>query len=424
MLLLVTVIISLVLIGIPIGFALVLTGVILMLISNIPLAGLPLALFNGANNTILLAVPFFILAGELMGNAGISARLVNFVNSIVGFIRGGLAIANVGANMIFAEISGASIADAVALGKILIPQMEKRGYPRLFSAALTCSAACLGIIIPPSIPMVLMGATVGISIAGLFAAGFVPGILIGVLQAVTAHILVKRRNYPVEPQPFSISAIGKSTVDAIPTLLFPVIILGGIIGGFFTPTEASVVAVVYAAGLGLFIYRELDSKKILNILSVSAKQTAIVMLIVAASYPLGTYFARQHIAQNITEYIISLSNNPTVVLFLITLFLLILGMFFQAAPIIIIVIPLLMPTVKSLQIDPLLFGIVTVIMLSIGQQTPPVATVATAVSSITKLSLTEVAWEARFFMLPMIIVVILTIFFPSIALWLPRLILR
>jgi tripartite ATP-independent transporter DctM subunit len=423
MILLILLILGFIVIGVPIAFALALTAIVLLLLEGMPLSSLPLALFNGPNNTILLAVPFFVLAGEIMGQSGISARLVNFVNSIVGVIRGGLAIANVVASMIFAEISGASVADAVGLGKIFIPQMVNKGYPKLFSAAVTSSSACLGIIIPPSIPMILMGAEVGIPISGLFAAGFLPGMLIGVFQSVVAYYMVRRRNYPVESEAFSIRGILVATLNAIPVLLFPLIILGGIISGVFTPTEASAVAVFYATILGL-AYRDLNLKKLYTILLTTVKQTAIIMLIVASSYPLGTYFAREHIAQNITSYILGFSGHPTIVLLLITFLMFILGMFFQAAPIIIIVMPLIMPTVNNVGINPFLFGVICTIMLSVGQQTPPVATVSTAIASISNLNILSIFWESKYFLLPMIFVAILAILFPPLVLWFPSLVLR
>lgn len=342
-----------------------------------------LSMFDGALNFPLLAIPLFILAGALMNTSGISRRLVAFTNALIGFVRGGLAMVNVGVSMFFAEISGSAVADVAAIGSVLIPAMKKRGYGAELSAAVTSSSASIAIIIPPSIAMILYGAISDTSIVQLFVAGIVPGIIGGLSLMGLCYWYAVKHSLPRE-ESFSLRRLATAAKESFWALLLPVIILGGILSGLVTATEGAGLAVLAAFIIGTFIYRELNVPLLTDALSEGVVQTAAVMLLVAASKVLGLYLTEIQVPQMLTAGILDLTADKFMVLALLNLLLLGLGMFLHGAAAIILVVPIIMPLVHQLGIDPVHFGLIVTLNLAIGQQTPPVASVLATACSIAK----------------------------------------
>lgn len=415
------VMIALVAINVPIGFALALTTIILVLATSAtPLTVVPLKLFEGASSFPLLAIPLFILAGSLMNSTGISRRLINLASALVGFIRGGLAMANIVASMFFAEISGSAVADAAALGTIIIPAMKMKGYAPRFAASVVSSAASLAIIIPPSIPMILYAVMAESSVVQLFLAGFVPGVIGGGLMMVLSYYFARKRNYPVE-EAFSLRNVRKTLKEAAWALVLPVIILGGIFGGVVTATEGAGLAVVAAFVIGTFIYREMDFRQVKRILLESCIQTAVVMIIVAASVLLAWYLTNERIPQMFAESILSTMSNHYMVLIFLNIFFLIAGMFLHSAAAIILIVPIVMPLVRQLGIDPTHFGIIVTLNLAIGQQTPPVASVLLTTCSVAGLPMAEVMKDNIYFIGVLLIVLVLVTYVPIVPMFLVHL---
>jgi len=342
-----------------------------------------LTLYSGATGFPMLAIPLFVLAGGLMNTSGISRRLIAFVSAIVGFIRGGLAMVNIVVSMIFAEISGSAVADVAALGSVLIPEMKRRGYQGRFAAAVSSSAASLAVIIPPSLPMILYGAIADTSITQLFIAGVVPGILCGIAMMALSYWYAVRFNLPRE-QAFSLSRLWSSFREAGWALTLPVIILGGIFSGFVTATEAAGLAVFAALVIGIFVYRELDLKLLHKSLVDGVVQTAAVMLLVTASAVLGIYLTELEVPVRLTRAMLAISENRYVVLAMLNVLFFGLGCVMHGAAAIVLIVPIVMPLVRQLGIDPVHFGIVVTLNIAIGQQTPPVASVLAVACSIAK----------------------------------------
>ena len=384
-------VLALVLIDVPIAVSLGIVAVVAMVISHgaDSLPNLPIVLYNGATNFPLIAIPLFILAGAIMNASGISQRLIAFASAILGFIRGGLAMVSIGASMFFAEISGSAVADVSALGSILIPAMKSKGYPAPLAAAIMSSAATLAVIIPPSIPMILYAVMAETSVVQLFVAGIVPGVVGGFGLMGMAYWFARRYNLPIEEK-FQWARVRRTFREAFWAFTLPVIILGAIFGGIVTATEGAALAVVAALFIGLVVYRELDLKHLRSAMIEGGVQTAVVMLLVATSSVLGAYLTEvqspQHLARAITE----LTTNKWVVLALLNVLFLVLGMFLHSAAAIILVVPVVMPLVRSVGIDPVHFGLIVTINLGIGQQTPPVASVLMVACSIAKATVWEV----------------------------------
>jgi tripartite ATP-independent transporter DctM subunit len=410
------IIVLLTIISVPIGFALSITTAIFLLIKGTaPLSVIPLNLFSGASSFPLLAIPLFILAGGLMDTSGISLRLVNMANSMVGFIRGGLAMVTIVATMIQSEISGSSVADAAAIGNVVIPAMEKRGYPRALSAAIVSNAASAAILIPPSIPMIIYAWMAEVSVAKLFFAGFLPGfIACGAMMALSYYYARKYR-LPVE-QKFSLSEIGRSTVRAFWALSIPLVIWGGIFLGIATATEVAALAVVVALIIGAFIYRELPASEMLRVLRDSTGQTAVVMLIVASSAVLGWYLTSEQIPQKFARMMLETTSNKYLILLFLNIFFFIAGMFLHSAAAIILIIPIVMPLIRQIGVDPIHFGIIVTINLGVGQQTPPVATVLFTTAAIARLPFWEVFKTGWPFTLVLALVTLLVTYVPWISL--------
>ncbi|MEK7820201.1 MAG: TRAP transporter large permease, partial [Pseudomonadota bacterium] len=367
---------ALVLINVPIAVALAVVTIVAMVATQGAdiLPNVALIMYTGATKFPLIAIPLFILAGAIMNATGISRRLIAFASALLGFVRGGLAMVNIGASMFFAEISGSAVADVAAIGSILIPAMKKRGYPVAFSTAITSSAATLAVIIPPSIPMILYAVMADTSVTQMFVAGIIPGFLGGFGLMGMAYWFARRYNYPVE-EAFDLCNVWRTFKGALWALTLPFIILGGIFTGWVTATEGAGLAVLAALFIGIGVYRELDLKQLRQSIIEGGEQTAVVMILVAASALIGVYLTEIKMPQALAEGILGVTNSKWVVLAILNLFFFVIGFFLHSAAAIILVVPIVMPLVLQMGIDPVHFGIIVTINLGIGQQTPPVASV-------------------------------------------------
>ena len=413
MLLLFGAVLALVVLNVPIAVALGIVAVAAMVTSHGLgiLPNLAIVAYNGATSFPLLAIPLFILAGAIMNASGISRRLIAFASSLFGWMRGGLAHVSIGASMFFAEISGSAVADIAALGSILIPAMKSKGYPAPLAAAVMSSAATLAVIIPPSIPMILYAVMAETSVVQLFVAGIVPGIIGGFGLMAMAYRFARRYNLPRE-HAFSLASVGSTARDALWAFLLPIIILGGIFGGVVTATEGAALAVVASIVVGFFIYRELDLAQLRQAVIDGAVQTAVVMLLVATSALLGTYLTEVQAPQKLAQAVSAFTQNKWVVLALLNLLFLLLGMFLHSAAAIILVVPVVMPLVKAVGIDPVHFGLIVTVNLGIGQQTPPVASVLMVASAISKASIWEVTRVNIWFIGVLLAVLLLVTYVP------------
>jgi C4-dicarboxylate transporter DctM subunit len=383
--------VALILINVPIAVALGLVAMGGMVYSGgfESLLNSALVMYTGTTSFPLLAIPLFILAGAIMNSSSLSRRLIAFGSALVGFVRGGLAMITIATSMFFAEISGSAVADVAALGSLLIPAMKSRGYPKEFAAAVMSSSATLAVIIPPSIPMILYAVMADTSVVKIFVAGIVPGIIAGFGMMGTAYWYARRYNYPVE-EVFRWQRVKTTFKEAAWAFLLPMIILGGIFGGIDTATEGAALAVLAALFIGGVIYRELNWKHLYDAMLDGVTQTAIVMLLVAASALLGVYLTEQQMPQQLAAWLSSITSNRYAVLGLLNLFFLIVGLFLHSAAAIILVVPIVMPLVKAVGIDPVHFGLIVTLNLGIGQQTPPVASVLMASCSIAKADMWKV----------------------------------
>lgn len=417
--------IALVFINVPIAVALGIVALVAMVATSGPavMPNLALVLFDGATKFSLIAIPLFILAGAIMNSSGISRRLIAFASALFGFIRGGLAMVSIGTSLFFAEISGSAVADVAALGSVLIPAMERKGYSKEFAAAVTSSSATLAVIIPPSIPMILYAVMSGSSVVELFVAGIIPGVVGGVLMMAVAYRFAVRHNYPVE-QTFQLSRLWQTFKDASWSLLLPVIILGGIFTGWVTATEGAGLAVVAATLIGGLIYRELDLKHLRSSMLDGGVQTAVVMLLVATSALLATYLTETQVPQKLAQSMIELTTNRYLILAMLNVFFLAIGLFLHSVAAIILVVPIVMPLVYAVGIDPVHFGLVVTLNLGIGQQTPPVASVLVTACSVAKADIWEVSKVNVRFVAVLLAVLLLVTYAPAIPLSLVNLFYR
>ena len=410
------VLLAFVLIGIPNAISLRLVAVLAMItgpggVGSIPNVGL--VMFSGATSFPLIAIPLFILAGAIMNASGISRRLVAFASAMVGFVRGGLSMVSISASLFFAEISGSAVADVAALGSILIPAMKNKGYSSPFAAAVTSSSATLAVIIPPSIPMILYGVMSGSSVVELFVAGILPGVMGGLMMMFVAYLLARRHNFPTEEM-FKLSRVWETFKEAGWALSLPLIILGGIFGGWVTATEGAGLAVVAAVVIGGVVYRELDWNHLKTAILEGGTQTAVVMLLVAASALLGDYLTEVRVPQRVAEGIMSLTQDRWAILLLLNAFFLVIGLVLHSAAAIILVVPIVMPLVLAAGIDPVHFGLVVTLNLGIGQQTPPVASVLVTACSVAKADIWEVSKVNVYFVAVLLAVLLLVTYVPSI----------
>ncbi len=407
----------LILLNVPIAVAIGLVAIVGMVVDNgfVSVYNAALTLFDGATNFPLIAIPLFILAGCLMNTTSISRRLIDFCLALVGFIRGGLAMVNVTVSLFFAEISGSAVADVAAEDLVLIPAMKKRGFKPQFAAALTSSTASLAIIIPPSIPMILYGALSDTSIVQLFIAGVIPGLIGAGLMFLVCYRYALKYGIPKEVA-FSLRNLARSGKEAGWALLLPVIILGGIFGGFVTATEGAGLAVVAALIIGTLIYRDLEISQLYDALMEGVTQTATVMLLVATSAVLGLHLTETELPQKLTMAVTQITTDPILVLMIINVMLFVLGMFLHGAAAIILTVPILMPLINQVGIDPVHFGIILTLNIALGQQTPPVASVLATSCAIAKTDI----WSTTRANLPLIgvllLVLLLVTYIPAIPL--------
>ncbi|MGF1561047.1 MAG: TRAP transporter large permease [Geminicoccaceae bacterium] len=382
---------------------------------DLALYDIPLKLYEGATNFPLIAIPLFILAGALMNTTGISKRLIAFVMALIGFVRGGLAMVNVGVSLFFAEISGSAVADVAATGSVLIPAMKRRGYKPAFAAALTSSSASLAIIIPPSIPMILYAALADTSVVQLFVAGIIPGLIGGLTMMLLCYYFAVRYDLPREDA-FDLGRLWQATKEASWALTLPLIILGGIFGGFVTATEGAGLAVMAALLIGVLIYRDLDFASFYKAMLDGVRQSGIVLLLVATSAVLGLYLTQSRIPQELTQAILGLTDNRYAVLAMLNLLLLVLGVFLHGAAAIILVVPVVMPLVNAVGIDPVHFGLIVTLNLAIGQQTPPVASVLVTSCSIARTEIWATTRENVPFILLLLFILLLVTYVPAVPL--------
>lgn len=415
---------AMIFINIPIAVALGAVSIVAMLVlqGTGSLLGFPLVLFEGATKFPLIAIPLFVLAGAIMNTGGISRRLIDFASALLGFVRGGLAMVNVGTSLFFAEISGSAVADVAALGSILIPEMKRKGYPAPFAAAITSSSASLAIIIPPSIPMILYAAMADTSVVQLFVAGIVPGLVGGLSLMALAWYFAVRYNFPVE-QTFKLSRVWSTFKAAGLAFLLPLIILGGIFGGFMTATEGAALAVL-AALLISFRYGELRWKKLRGAMVEGGVQTAVVMLLVASSALLGDFLTRAQLPQMLASMIGDFTSNKYAVLALLNIFLLLIGMILHSAAAIILTVLIVMPLVMMVGIDPVHFGMIVTLNLAIGQQTPPVASVLMTACSVAKADIWDVSKANLPFVALLFVLLMLVTYVPIFPLGLVELFYR
>ena len=409
--------------GLPIAFALMIApGISLFLDgqqSMFPM--LLMRMYNGMDSFPLMAIPYFILAGEVMNRGGITTRLVRLSQALIGHLRGGLAHVNILSSILFAGLSGSAVADTSAIGSMLIPAMEKNGYTKRFSAAVTAASSVIGPIIPPSGIMIIYAFVMNVSVAGLFAAGLVPGLMVGFsLMAMTVY-LSKKRNYPVASQRASFNEVFISFKGAILPLLTPIIILGGILAGIFTPTEAAAIAAGYAILISVFVLRTLNIKDIPKVLFNAALSSGMILFLVGASTAFATLVSLTGTAPKAMEIMNSISQNPLVLLFLVNLLLFFVGMFLDAGPAILILGPVLGPTFIGLGVDPLHFAIIMCVNVTVGLATPPMGLILFVAAGLSDEPVEKIAWEMLPFLAIEVVVIFLITFVEAIPMTLPRL---
>lgn len=404
----------------PIAFALGLACLVYVLSEGIPLIVVPMKMYSGIDVFVLLSIPGFILAGNLMNHGGLTAKIISFCNHLLGHIRGGLSLANIGASMLFAGISGTAVSDTASIGAVMIPAMKKEGYDDGFSCAVTAASSTVGPIIPPSVPMIIAATLSGLSVGKLFLAGAVPGFLLGIgLSAVAFYISVKR-NYPKHERS-TLPQIFRSFVETFWSLLMTFIILYGIIGGIFTPTEASIIAVIYAFIIGQFVYKKLSFRKVQVVILDSMKTSASLMVLVGFANLFGWILITERLPQLVSSEILGFTTNKYLVLLLINLLLIFVGTFMETIAALLILFPILLKVAVTVGVDPIHFSVIAVLNLIIGLTTPPVGVCLFVASSIGKTSIAKVSKASLPFLAVSLIVLALVTLIPPISLFLPDL---
>ena len=401
----------LLLLGVPVGFTIAIAAFITLVVGDVPALMMVQRIFTAQDSFSLIAVPFFILAGDLMSKGAVSKVLVEFAESLLGWIRGGLTIVSVLAGMFFAAISGSGAATTAAVGATLIPELEKRGYHVDKSAALIAAAGTIGVVIPPSVPMVLYAVIAEQSVNTLFRNGFIPGITMGGILIVIALVEARKLNYP-KGTPLSVKNVLKTFLHAIWGILMPLIILGGIFSGYFTPSEAADVAVIYSILIGFFVYRDLTPKGLMEIMKNSAKTSSVIMLIIGFSGPFGWVLANWKIPEMISKAVLSVSSNAYIILFLIGLIILVAGVFMETSSAIILLTPVFLPLVKAMGVSLVHFGVVFAVGLAIGMITPPVAINLFVASGITGLPMTKISKAIVPYLIGLIVVFFVILYAP------------
>lgn len=410
-----------ILLNVPIAFSLLLSAVVLMLYMGDWSSYIVMqSLVRGFDSFSLLAIPFFILAGEIMNAGGLSKRIVGFARSFMGHIRGSLGYAAILSSMVFAGVSGSADADTSAIGSILLPMMDEEGYDRKVCTALLATSGCIGPIIPPSIPMILYGVTASVSISKLFLGGIIPGVLIGVGLMSVWGFYVKKQRYGDSSDKFSWKTVWYHTKRAFFALMLPVIILGGIITGVVTPTESAVIAVAYAFVVSKFVYRELSLRELPRMLASTARSTAVIMMVCGAAMSVAYYITLAQVPKQLSNLLLSISDNVLVIMLLINLLLLIIGCVMDLAPAVFLMTPILMPIIQSFGLDPIYFGVVMCINLCIGLVTPPVGTVLYVVCGLSKVSIFDIIKPLIPFISVMVAVLLLVTYIPGLILFIPN----
>ena len=406
--------------GFPIAYSLGLSSFIYLLFAGIPLVIVPLKMYSGIDVFVLLSIPGFVLAGNLMNLCGMTDRIVRFCNHLLGHVRGGLSLANIGASMVFSGISGTAVADTASIGSIMIPAMKKEGYDGDFSCAVTASSSTVGPIIPPSLPLIIAGSLTGLSIGKLFLAGAVPGVLLTLGFMTAAYIISRKRKYPKKERA-GFRLVISGFFDAFWALVMTLLILFGIVAGVFTPTEASIVAVLYALAVGAFIYRSVNIRGLVTVLKQSVNTTASLMLLVGFANLFGWILVSEQVPQQVASSLLGISTNKIVLLLLINLLLLVVGSFMETIAALLILFPILLKVAVSVGIDPIQFSVVAVLNLMIGLNTPPVGVCLFVASGIGKEPIERITRQALPFLLVSFIVLMLVSYVPQISLFLPGL---
>ncbi|HEY0858200.1 MAG TPA: TRAP transporter large permease [Albitalea sp.] len=411
----------LMMLGMPVAYALGLSALIGALWIDLPLDAVMIQLASGVNKFSLLAIPFFVLAGAIMAEGGMARRLVAFAGVLVGFIRGGLSLVNIMASTFFGAISGSSVADTASIGSVLIPEMERKGYPRAFATAVTCSGSVQAILIPPSHNAVIYSLAAGgtVSIAALFMAGVLPGLLLGLTLAALCMIIARKENYP-KGEVIPLRQALKIAAEALWGLMTMVIILGGILSGVFTANESASIAVVWAFFVTMFVYKDYKWRDLPKLVHRTVKTVTVVMILIGFAACFGYLMTLMQIPIKVTMFFTSLSDNKFVILGLINVMLLMLGCLMDMAPLILILTPILLPVVKLLGVDPVHFGMIMMINLGLGLITPPVGTVLFVGSAVAKLKIGIVTKAMMPFFVAMLVVLGMVTYLPWVSLWLPR----
>ena len=409
------------LLGMPVAYALGLAAIFAALWMGLPLEAVMLKVSDGTDDFALLAIPFFILAGAIMAEGGMAERLVNLAKIFVGFIRGGLALVNILASTFFGAISGSSIADTASIGSVMIPQMIRNGYPRLFAVNVTISGSLQPLLIPPSHNAVIYSLAAGgtISIAHLFMAGVIPGLMLGLSLMVLCLIIARRRNFP-KGEAIPLRRAIRIAIEAFWGLVSVFIILGGILGGVFTPTESAAVACIYAFLVTMFVYRDYKWKELPLLIARVVRTVGMVMIMIGFSVAFGYMMALMQVPLKATEFFLTIADNKYVLLLLINILLLFLGTFMDLAPMLLISTPIFLPVIKQFGIDPVHFGIIMILNLGIGLLTPPVGPTLVVGCAIGKVTMEAVSKSILPFYIPMLIVLALVTYIPELTLWLPR----
>ncbi len=406
--------------GMPVAVVLGLSSAVYLLAAEMPLEVIPQKMFAGMDSFVLLSIPGFVLAGNLMNGGGITDRIIRFSNSVVGHFRGGLAQTNIVGSMIFAGISGTAAADAASQGAVLIPGMKRVGYTVPYAAAVTAASAVVGPMIPPSVPMIIVGSLTGISVGQMFLAGAVPGLLLGLGMMVPAYILAVRHNHPREPWR-GFREVWESGRQAFWAMGMMVLVLFGIVGGYFTPTEAAVIAVIYASVVGLFIYHELGWRDLPKLVADAAISGAAIMVLVGFANVFGWILAAERVPQMLVEWMLTISTEKWAVLLMMNILLLVVGMFMETIAALIILFAPLLAVATQVGIDPVHFATFAVLNLMIGLSTPPIGVCLFICASIGRISLWEITVAIWPFLLSNLVVLALVTAIPGLSLWLPRL---
>lgn len=411
-------------VGAPIAIVIGVSSLAVVLVQGIiPLNAIPQYMFGGLDSFSLLAIPFFILAGELMGQSGISKKLINFCMALVGKIPGALAHVNIIASIFFSGITGAAVADTAALGALLIPSMVDEGYTPEYSAAITAISSCIDPIIPPSIIVVVYGIAANVSIGKLLIAGYIPGLLLALSQGILASIQAKKYHFPVNEEPFSWPKLGEAFIEALPALVMPLIIIGGILGGVVTPTEAASVAVLYSFIYG-FANKSIRLKDLSGIFSRAGVTVGVVMLVMSTAKLFSMILVMNNIPDMITNAFLSVSNNKYIVLFMINILLLIVGCFMEISAACIILAPILVPVVVKLGVDPVQFGMIMCVNLAIGLATPPVGPTLYVACRIAKISLEQITKAILPYIIASVCALLVITYIPQVSLFLPNLLIK